>query len=116
MIRAGAPHFRHQQAIFVRDVVLEGDALRTQRPTADGMIGISLDVDDGGNGVLRPVTQGMDDDAARDGAVRTDAACLRGPRDFEGAHLGVRFGEVEAERNGPTDSRSFQKTTARKFH
>src|SRR5262249_44661362 len=47
--------------------------------------------------------------------IRTDAASLRRPRNFEGAHFGAGFGKVKSQRYGAADSGSFQKTTARKF-
>src|SRR5437867_13434874 len=80
------------------------------------MIGIPLDVNDRRDGVLRFVTQRMDDHAAGNGTVRTDAASLRRARYFEGAHLRAGLGEIEAEGDGAADSGRFQETPARKFH
>src|SRR4029453_15069062 len=60
-------------------------------------------VDDLGLDVLRPVTEGVDDDAAGHGAVWAGAPGLGGARDLELAHLRVGAREIEAEGHAAPD-------------
>src|SRR6266849_1954836 len=115
MIGTGPANFRHGDPVFVCDVVFERDPFRAKSASADRVIGIAFDVYHRRDGILRFVTQRVDDDAASDSTVWTDASSLRRSRDLEGPHLGVRFGQVEAERDRSADTRRLQKTTARKF-
>src|SRR5262249_7606740 len=94
------------QPVRVRDVVLEGHALRTQRAAVDGAVRISFDVHHRRRHVLRLVAERVDDDAAGDGAIGTDAARLGRARDLELPHLGARARHVEADADGSAAERS----------
>ncbi len=89
-----------RQPPVVDDVLLERDALRAERALIDGMIGVTLDVDDGRLHVARAIAQRVDDHAAADRAVGTGRARFGGPRDLQLAHRGVGGRQVEAEDGG----------------
>src|SRR5207245_4246061 len=76
----------------------------------------SFDVDDGGLGVLRLVPQRVNDDAAGNRAVGTDASRLGRTRDLELAHLRLGLRDVEAQGDGPADGGGLEESATREFH
>src|SRR5712692_267740 len=75
------------------------------------MVGITLDVHDRRLHVLGLVAEGVDDDAARHGAVGADAAGLGRARDLQLAHLGLGPGDVEAECDAAPSGRRIEEGT-----
>src|SRR5262245_33983220 len=65
------------------------------------MVGVALDVDDGGaRDVFGPVAESVDDHAATDCAVRAGRSCLGRARNLQLADGGVSRSEIEAEGAG----------------
>src|SRR4029077_2228985 len=82
------------------------------------MIGIAFDVDNLRGDVLGAVADGVDDDAATHGAVRTGGASLAGASDLELAQFSVGRLHIEAKngRGGTPNSCEFQEITTSSLH
>src|SRR5439155_14235547 len=90
VVGARAPDLGRDDPVGVVDVVLKRCALRAEGAAVGGRVRIAFDMHDGGPDVLRLVPEGVDDDAARYRAVRTDASGLGRTRDLELPHLRAR--------------------------
>src|SRR5688572_5558378 len=76
--RAWSAHLWFEQATIVDDLLLQRRAFRTERPTIDRVIRISLDVDHLWNHIFGFVTKSMNDYPAANGTVGTSTTCLCG--------------------------------------
>jgi hypothetical protein len=94
---------RASQATFAEDVVFERDAFGAERAAIDRMVGVALDVDDGGaRDVFGPVPERVDDHAATDRAVGAGRSRLGRARNLQLADGRVSRGEIEAEGDDST--------------
>src|SRR5262249_9743611 len=92
-----------RQATFAVDVVFERDAFGAERAAIDRMVGVALDVDDGGAcDVFGPVAERVDDHAATDRAVWAGRSRLGRARNLQLADGGVSRSEIEAEGDDST--------------
>src|SRR5580704_11339014 len=82
------------------------------------MIRIAFHVNHLRRHVLRLVSDGVNQYAATDRAVRTRRACLRRARDFQFFQLGVSGLQVKSEDGGgnPADSGHFEEISAGRLH
>src|SRR5208337_3558799 len=118
MVRSGAAHLRLEQPAIVENVLRQRRSLGTERAPVNGVIGIAFDVHNLRDGVLRLVSQGVDNHAATDGTVRTGAAGFAGTGNLEALGLGMKRGQVESQsgESGTPCQSPFQKGPARKLH
>src|SRR6516165_11972894 len=78
-------HLWFQEAPVVQNILLQGRALRTERATIDGVVGIAFDVNHLRGYVLGAVANGVNDDAATHRTVGTRRARLIGSGYFQDA-------------------------------
>jgi hypothetical protein len=101
LVGARRPVARRGQARRRVHDVEEGRALRTQRAAIDRVIGIALDVDNAGSGILGTITHAVNQNAAGNRAVGAGVARLGCRRQLERPHrCGQRpAGITEPERS-----------------
>lgn len=77
--------------------IKQAGALGAECAAIDRMIGVPLNMDDRGLGILCPVSQAAHDDAATNRAIGAGVANLRGTLQLECAGLRQSFGRREAQ-------------------
>ena len=121
LIAARFAHFGVLQALVAVDVVDQTGALRTQRATADRMIRVALDVEDGFLGVPGAVAQAVHQDPATHRAIGAVVAGFPGAQQLVLARLGGlgnAGGEAEGGggRGGDTDSTKLEELSSAELH